>query len=145
MTGDELPDNGHVVRHIRPRHHDDGRVHGSAFYLRLEEPTLSVNWLECFPERTKSQQVNEVKRLFRFKKLMPTERFAELNVGRVKMHVRSELDTLRLLHDPSPPTEEYEADPSHSEVTGLPTAGSPESELIGDMIAQCIEAVHPAV
>ena len=70
-------------------------------------------------------------------------RFAELNVGRVKQHILDELDMLRFVHEPLPAIGQYRADSSHSEIAGLPPKDTPESELIGDMIAECIEAVHP--
>ena len=72
-------------------------------------------------------------------------RLAELNVGATKKHIRSELENLRFIHAPLPATDEHNADPSHSEITGLPPANSPEAELIGDMMAECIKAMHPAV
>ena len=142
MTGDELPDGGHVVHYVRPSFHENGRVYGSAFCLRKEERGLSVNWLECFPGLTKLQQVNAVRGLSRLN-IKSAGRFAELNVGRVKQHIRDELDMLRFVHEPLPAIGQYRADPSHSEIAGLPPKDTPESELIGDMIAECIEAVHP--
>ena len=39
----------------------------------------------------------------------------------------------------------YEADPSHSEIEGLPAAEEPHAALIGDLIAECVRAMHPAV
>ena len=72
-------------------------------------------------------------------------RLAELNVGQTRRHLRDELDSLRFVHRPLVAEGPYEADPSHSEITGLPGADSPEAELIGDMIAESISAVYPAV
>ena len=50
-----------------------------------------------------------------------------------------------LIHTPLPAEGDYEADPSHSEIVDLPPGNSPQAALIGDMIAECIEAIHPAV
>ena len=67
MTGQELPDDDHVVRYVKPTSiRTDGKVAGSAFCLRAQRPDdtgLSVNWLECFRGRTKDQQVAEVMKL----------------------------------------------------------------------------------
>ena len=120
---------------------------GEAFQLRSGEDNLSVNWLECFAGISKSQQVAEVRRRSRVQ-LRPNGRLAELNVGRTKGHLHGELADLRFVPDPLDADETeggFEADPSHSEITGLPPADSPEAELIGDMIAECVTTVHPAV
>ena len=143
MSGQELTDDSHVVRYAKPTLvREDGSVGGEAVQLRSGEENLSVNWLECFPGISKPQQVDEVRRRSRLQ-LRPTGRFAELQVGPTKQHLHAELASLRFVHDPLPAEGEFEADPSHSEITGLP-ADSPEAELIGDMIAECVTAVHPA-
>ena len=71
-------------------------------------------------------------------------RLAELNVGVAKQRVGPRLDTLRFVHAPLIAESGYEADPSHSEIIGLPSENSPQAALIGDMIAECIEATQPA-
>ncbi|WP_419943227.1 hypothetical protein [Candidatus Palauibacter sp.] len=145
MKGDELPDDDHVVRYAKPTLvREDGSVGGEAFQLRSGEESLSVNWLECFPGVSKPQQVAEVRRRSRLR-LRPTGRFAELQAGRTKQHVHEEIESLRFVHDPLSEEGEFEPDPSHSEITGLPPADSPEAELVGDMIAECVTAVHPSV
>lgn len=90
-----------------------------------------------------AEQVDEVRRRSRLQ-LRPSGRFAELNVDRTKEHVQGELADLRFVHDPLEAEAGFEADPSHSEITGLPPADSLEAELIGDMIAECLAAVHLA-
>ena len=72
-------------------------------------------------------------------------RLAELNTGATKQYLRSELDPLHFVHSPLVPEGDYNADPSHSEMVGLPLAESPDAELIGDMIAECISAIYPAI
>jgi hypothetical protein len=47
-------------------------------------------------------------------------RFAELNIGTVSETVAGELATLRIVHDPLDAEGDFEADPSHAEITGLP-------------------------
>ena len=75
----------------------------------------------------------------------PNGRFAELNVGATKRHVKDRLTAFRFVHSPENATDQYEADPSHSDIVGLPQGDSPEAALIGDMIAECIATVHPAL
>lgn len=148
MNGDELPDDSHVVRYVKPTLvREDGSVGGEVFQLRSGEDNLSVNWLECFSGISKSQQVAEVRRRSRMQ-LRLNGRLAELNVGRTKGHLHSELSDLRFVRDPLDAEEHeggFEADPSHSEITGLPPADTPEAELIGDMIAECVTAVYPGI
>ncbi len=36
-------------------------------------------------------------------------------------------------------TDDFEADPSHSEFTGLPSADSNKAMLVGDLIADCVK------
>jgi len=148
MTGADLPDDHHTVRYAKPTIvRTDGKVDGSAFRLRPNRPDatgLSVNWLECFPNCTKEEQLAEVRRLARLK-MRERGRLAELNIGATKQYVRTVFGGLRFIHKPLDAEDEFEADPSHSEITGLPQGNSPEAELIGDMIAQSINAVHPAV
>ena len=52
-----------------------------------------------------------------------------------------ELTALRFVRKPLDAENGYEADPSHSEITGLPQGDSPEAALI----AECIQAIHPAI
>lgn len=145
MIGDELPDGDHVVRYVRPiKVREDGSVDGSEFCLRRSDAGLSVNWLECFQGRCKSLQLDQVRRLSRIT-MRPNGRLAELNVGVTKDHVRERLNAIRFVHMPLAAEGGYKADPSHSEILGLPQAASPEAAIVGDMIAECIENVHPAL
>ena len=36
-------------------------------------------------------------------------------------------------------------DPSHSQITGLPPGDSDQALLVGDLIAECVTEMHPAV
>ena len=148
MTGDDLPDDDHVVRYAKPTSvRTDGKVDGSAFRLRSNRPDdigLSVNWLECFCECTKDEQLAAVRRLSRLQ-MRERGRLAEMNVGATKQYVRTELEGLRFIHTPLVAEGTYKADPSHSEIAGFPPGNSPRADLIGDMIAQSISAIYPAV
>ncbi|WP_446831005.1 hypothetical protein [Candidatus Foliamicus sp.] len=76
--------------------------------------------------------------------LRPNGRFAELNVGKVILKVRVELDTLRIVHDPLEADANHKADVSHAEVRGLPPGNTDQAALVGDLIAECITQMHPA-
>lgn len=145
MTGDDLPGDSHVVHYAKPTQIDeDGKIDGSAFRLRAGESGLSVHWLECFEGLAKPQQLDEVRRLSRLKRSR-SGRFAELHVDRTKRHVEDHLNRVRFVNKPSAADGSYEADPSHSEITGLPPGDSLLSALIGDMIAECVEATYPSM
>ncbi len=147
MKGNDLPADDHVVRYVKPSMIlEDGVVDGSDFRVRAVRPDetgLSVNWLEAFPGK-KEHRLNEVRRLFRLR-VRPNGRFAELNVDTILQAVSEELDTLRIVHDPLEAEDGFEADPSHAEITGLPPGDSDQAALVGDLIAECIVAMHPAI
>ncbi len=125
---------------------EDGTVDGAEFRLRSSRPDdtgLSVNWLEVFGQN-KAHQLNEVRRLSRLQ-LKQNGCFAEINVGKVVHSVAEELESLRIIHDPLEKTEAFEADPSHAEIIGLPPGDSDQAMLVGDLIVQCVSAIHPAI
>ena len=66
-------------------------------------------------------------------------------MGEVLRAVSEELDTLQIIHDPLDAAEGFPADPSHSQIVGMPSADTDEALLVGDMIAECVSAMHPAV
>lgn len=143
MTGRDLPDSDNVVRYVGGSHIEDGQVLGGAFCLPPGRETLSVNWLECFAPLSRPEQLAAIRRLSRLT-LGASGRLAELNAGAVKSYVAQQRPSLRLVSSPLPANENYAADPSHGDIIGLPPADSPQSTLIGDMIAECVNALHPA-
>ena len=142
MIGGELPDDSHVVRYIRPTLIEDGKVLAGAFRLRKGESGLSIHWLECFNGLVKPRQLDEVRRLCRLR-TSSNGQFAELHAGRTKQHVMEKLNTVRFIHKPLDADASYEADPSHSEIVGLPPQDSSLRSMIGAMIAECIETTYP--
>lgn len=143
MTGDDLPGDSHVVHYVKPTEiGEGGKIDGSAFRLRKGESGLSVHWLECF-EGLKPQQLDEVRRLSRLNRNR-NGRFAELHVNKTKQYVSDQIDGVRFVHKPLNADGNYEADPSHSEIIGLPPRDSSLDALIGDMIAECVEGIYPA-
>jgi hypothetical protein len=147
MKGDPIPDADHVVRYVKPTAIDDGNIDGSAFCLRsdrLDEIGLSVNWLEWFSGKTLNEQLNEVRQLFRLKR-SKNGFFVQLNVGQTRQAMAGELPELLFVEDPLPAQPPFKADPSHALVIGLPVGDSEFAELIGDMIADCVMGMHPAI
>ena len=145
MTSTDLPDDDHVVRYAKPTTvREDGSIDGSAFRLRPSDKGLSVNWLQYFQGLDKSQQLDMVKQSYRLT-MRPNGRLTELNIGSTKLHVHARLKTLRFIHAPLAAEGEYQPDPSHAEIIGLPPGDTPEAALIGDMIAECIQTIHPAI
>ncbi len=147
MKRDDLPAGDQIVRYVKPSMiQEDGTADGSDFRLRSARPDetgLSVNWLKAF-EPGKVHQLGEVRRLYRLH-LRPNGRFAEMNVGTVIREVAKELDTLRIIHDPLEATEGFDANPSHAEIIGLPPGDSDQAVLVGDLIAECVIDMHPAI
>ena len=145
MNDSPLPDTAHVVRYARPTAvREDGRVDGSAFRLRAGDTGLSVSWLECFAALTRFQQLDEVRRLSRIE-MRQNGRLAELNVGVTKVHLADHLPSIRFVPTPLPEEDNHPADPSHSEILGLPEGDSLQAALVGDLIAECVSALHPAL
>ena len=145
MNSSDLPASDHVVRYARFIDIlDDGTLNCSAFQLRKAEAGLSVNWLEYFETRTKSQQLDEIRPLIRLT-MKRSGRLAELNVGATKEQVGQILDELQFIHMPLAADENYAADPTHGEIMGLPPKDSPEADMIGDLIVKCVIEIHPAV
>ncbi len=149
MKGDDLPPGDHIVRYVRPGMiQESGDVDGSDFRLRPARPDekgLSVNWLEVLGAG-KDHQLSEVRRLCSSRlSLRRNGRFAEMNVGTVLRVVSEELDTPGIVHDPLEAEQGLEADPSHSEISGLPPGESDQAMLVGDLIAACVMNLYPAV
>ncbi len=146
MKGDDLPPGDHIVRYVKPSMiQEDGTTDGSDFRLRPNKPDekgLSVNWLEAFGN-DKVHQLSEARRLCRLT-LRPSGRFAEMNIGTVLRVASEELKTLRIVHDPLEADQDFDADPSHAEMRGLPPGDSDQAMLVGDLISECVTYMHPA-
>lgn len=143
MQDDSIPDDDHVSRYVGgSKITPSGRITGAAFELRTNEDALSVNWLEYLGLGDRCAEIKKIRKVFLEKKmdLRPTGKFAVLDVGATKEHVRQESDDNRVLsikHEPIEPE-----DISHAGIYNVPK-GDPS---IGDMIAELIEeeAIYPA-
>lgn len=140
---EELPDDSTVVRYVRPSQtRDDGTIDGAAFQLRPDEDYLSVQWLEQFDHIPQDKRLEQAARLIRLR-LSKTGRFAKFNVGAIARAVQKAGFDIRFLHYPLEASNDHEADPSHSGVSGLPSEEDAQSELVGDLIARCIKCLCP--
>ena len=145
MTGEELQDEHHVARYVKPSLVDGSEIDAAAFVLRPGETGLSVNWLEYFGGGDRQRQVEGVRRTLRLN-LSRNGRFATLNVGETKQHVsRGAREagfsfTPFVVKAPRSSTVEFPADPSHAEIKGLPLSHSEAAMLIGDLMSECVQA-----
>lgn len=145
MTGMELPGASTIVRYVGFTRIRGNRVDGSAFCRRPGESGLSINWLDYFADLAKERQLDLVRQSAQIS-LGARAVFAELNVGETRQQLSDTLPGLRFVHSPAPATDRYPADPSHSEILGLPPAETEDMALlIGDMIAQQVKVLHPAL
>lgn len=138
MKGDRIPKRDNIARFCRPRYAPDGKIQATAFMLRMNEESLSVNWLEILNCPNRENEILEIQRIYS-KKLSVTvkAKIAILNVGEMCEKVRSEsLDrrSLEVLHDPS------KGDESHSEIYKL----RPDNELIAELILETMLESYPA-
>ena len=149
IRGKPLPVHDHIVRYVKPSMigNTSGKIRGMEFRLREDRPEeigLSVNWLEAFPG-DKRQQLSKVlqvnKSWFRVNK---NGCYAEFNVGQLCRDANETLGagTLQIIHDPLCAEKGREADPSHSEIRGLPIAGTSEASLVGDLILESLHDQH---
>jgi hypothetical protein len=138
MKGDPLPPEDHVSRYCKFKTLSEaGQPLGSAFVLREErkEKYLSVSWLEHFGKSEIEEALQEVREHI---SLTPkrSARYAILNVGDTINYVNENSErNIEITHEPS------DSDPSHSGIRGY----SYEDEMIGDLIAQKVISIHPAI
>ena len=145
MTPRSIAVGDEVVRYISRRHIQRAKINGAAFCRRPGETALSVNRLDAAGGLDKAQQVHRVSAVIHLE-VRPSAVFGELNVGAVKRALQSRRPNLRFAHRPSPATPRFPwVDPTHCEIYGLPPAGSPQSIIIGDMMAALLAATYPAI
>ena len=146
MTPRIIQDSDNLVRYVGLANFRRGRLSGAAFQLRLGEEGLSVNLLDAGGGRPKAEQVAEVRRSIHLR-VGRNSRFAELNAGEIRERLAAALPGLRIVHRPAAATSRFPwPDPSHSEIRGLPPGpDSQRRRLIGDMLAQCVSRLHPAI
>jgi hypothetical protein len=139
MKGESIPNKDHVARYCRPMQLFEGNVQGSAFILRDNEDSLSVDWLEIFNCQNRADEIADLKKVYRsrFNRIGASAKIAILNVGQVSDKVLNESADkrkLKIFHDP------LEDDISHSGINNL----KPDNELIAELIIETILETYPA-
>jgi hypothetical protein len=120
----------------------DGKVDGAVFTRRIDDDDgLSVNWLECFAG-SRAEQIAQVSTLARLT-LKASGRYAEVQVKEASEAVAKHLSSFGAVKDPLPAKVPHAADPSHSLFLGLPEFGHELAQMVGDMIAARVCALHP--
>ena len=140
MTGEILPDSGHVSRYCKPSAVDrQGKPMAAAFLPRSDEEFLSVNWLEYCSLPHLEGAVGHVRTQFQRRGygLRRNGRFAVLNVGTAKTAVSQRLQRrLRIDHQPRV------GDNSHAGIHGY---SSEDLEVAAALALSIHETVYPAV
>lgn len=145
MTGDILPHTAHVLRYVGPNSIlEDGSIE---IHIKLRtdknEKGWSVHCLEYFGGRTKADQVDQVRQVARIT-LKKTGLLVEWEVGAVLQHLRDKAPQAQFVNKPLAADQNHRADPSHSELEGLPFDDEEQIALISDMIAERITSRYQA-
>lgn len=140
MKGDQIPDSNNIARYCKPTCVDEGEIQATAFMLRSDEQSLSVNqieFLECF---TREEEIIEIRNILSKKlKIGASAKIAILNVGEMRSKILTESEdkrNLEVLHDP----QENPPDPSHSGIYNLKA----DDELIAELILETVLEDYPA-
>lgn len=138
------------VRHVGGSHIHGTEINGSAFERAPKDTDgVSISIRRIFSPDTQTD-VAEIRRVVGARrKLGKNSVFAELNVGTALSVLREFDETIEIISNPLPATDEFPSDPSHGLITGLPikddAIGSLRSELAGDLLARRILRIYPAV
>ncbi len=136
MKGDKIPDNDHIARLCHNKHVEDEQILATAFHLRPDEDSLSVNWLEFLKCASRYREIDEIRKIYSetFSSVGIRAKIAVLNVGEVREIVLTDGLNLEVLHDP------LVNDQSHSEIYYL----KQDYMRIGELIRQKICETYPA-
>lgn len=139
MKGQKIPDEHHVARYCKASQCQDGQIQAPAFHPRMDEESLSVNWMEFLNCPNRESEIAQLRNIYsvKFKRVAAGAKIAVLNVGDVRKKVFAESQDrrdLKLLHDPEV------NDPSHSVIDNL----KPDYELIAELILQTVREDYPA-
>jgi len=135
MKGDKIPDQDHITRYCKPSQAPDGNIQPSAFMLRVNEESLSVNWLGYLNCINRESEIAAVREIYKAKfKVGATAKIVVLNVGEVRQKVLNETPDRRnldVLHDP------LTDDASHSGIYNL----KQDNELIAELILETVRDI----
>jgi len=138
MKGETIPDQNHIARFCRPMQAPEGQIQATAFMLRADDESLSVNWLEFFNCSNRENEIAKIQTIYSETFTVGARaRIAILNVGEVRKKVLTESPdgrNLEVLHDPSI------NDPSHSGIYNL----KQDDELIAELILETVSESYSA-
>ena len=141
MKGDQIPDTDHIARFCRPMQAPEGQIQATAFMLRLNEKSLSVNWLEFLNCSSRDHEINEIRNIYFGKFTIGAHaKIAVLNVGEVREKVLTESPDKRNIEVLHEPIENDVYEPSHSGIYNL----KQDDELIAELILETVHEVCPA-
>lgn len=104
MKGDTIPDQNHIARFCRPMQAPEGQIQATAFMLRKDEESLSVNWLEFLNCSSRESEITKIRTIYSETFTVGARaKIAILNVGEVHKKVLAESPdgrNLEVLHDP---------------------------------------------
>ncbi|MCK4619278.1 MAG: hypothetical protein KAT52_04985 [Desulfobacterales bacterium] len=104
MKGDTIPDQNHIARFCRPMQAPEGQIQATAFMLRADDESLSVNWLEFLNCSNRENEITKMRTIYSETfDVGARARIAILNVGEVRKKVLTESQdgrNLEVLHDP---------------------------------------------
>lgn len=142
MKGDKIPDNDHVSRFCDNKHVVDNQIQATAFQLRRNEESLSVNWLESLNCTNRENEIDEIQQVLSQKlKIGTRARIAILNVGETCQSVLTETEDSRILEVLHDPEDTPISDPSHGGVYNLRYNDHP---FISELILETVLETFPA-
>jgi len=132
MKGETIPDHNHISRFCRPMQAPEGQIQATAFMLRKDDDSLSVNWLEFLNCSSRESEITKIRTVYSETFTVGARaKIAVLNVGKVRKKVLTESPdgrNLEVLHDPSM------NDPSHTGIYKL----KKDDELIAELILETV-------
>ena len=150
MKNSKIADNHCVARHMNSEMVPNNEVIAAAFDIRIEkgETGISVNWLEFYlPEGKERQLIETILVMQKNLTLRKSHYLVELNVGQMKKYVFTELERdgyidefsdFDIVRKPLEKTEYQEANPAHSEITGIPLDDLGMIKYIGGILADYV-------
>ena len=140
MKGDRIPNSDNIARFCKPSTAPNGEIQATAFMLRKNEESLSVNWLEFLKCSDRAEEIKKIQKIYsETLSVSRNARIAILNVGEMRDIVRTESPdnrNIEVLHDPIP-----DGDQSHSEIFNL----KQDNEVIAELILEVIRENQPAL
>lgn len=138
MKGDVIPDNNNIARFCKPSTAPEGQIQAPAFWLRPNEDSLSVNWLEFLKCPNRESEIIKIREIYSNRlRVRARAKIAILNVGEVRKKVMTESPDSRnieVLHNP------LEDDQSHSGIYNL----KQKEQLIAELILETVLESYPA-